>query len=160
MTARIFLALLLGCTSTAAAAPDGPRVTVHVGGERVIAELAADPASRRRGLMHRPSLPEGRGMLFVWPRSAPRAFWMKDTPVPLSVAFLDHDGYIRNIHRMAPDNAERRYRSRGPARFALEVPRGWFRRHGIRPGDRCRFRVPGRLLPSGESVRTGDGGLH
>ena len=153
---------LLGLATLApAAGPDTePRIPVQIGSETIQAEVAADPASRRRGLMHRQSLPSGRGMLFVWPRAAVRAFWMKNTQIPLSVAFLDAAGRILNIHRMVPNNAERRYRSRGQARFALEVPRFWFRRHGIGHGDRVRFRLPAERTPSGNPIRVKAGDLH
>lgn len=144
----------LATTAPAAGANTEPRIPVQIGGETIQAEVAADPASRRRGLMHRPSLPSGQGMLFVWPRAAVRAFWMKNTSIPLAVAFLDASGRILNIHRMVPNNTERRYRSRGPARFAVEVPRDWFRRHGIRPGDRVRFCLSAQRAPSGDALQT------
>ena len=144
----------LATLAPAAGADTEPRIPVQIGSETVQAEVAADPASRRRGLMHRQSLPSGRGMLFVWPRAAVRAFWMKNTQIPLSVAFLDASGRILNIHRMVPNNAERRYRSRGQARFALEVPRFWFRRHGIRPGDWVRFCLSTQRSPTGSALHT------
>jgi hypothetical protein len=128
-----------------------PQVTVKVAGQRLEAEVAVSPAERARGLSGRDHLERDRGMLFVWPRPGPRRFWMKGTHIPLSVAFLDEQGRILNIQRMAipetapsgwPPDGYRRYPSRGPARFALETNRGWFRRHGITPGDRVRFRLP------------------
>lgn len=139
--------------ATAGALAGGlPEVTVRVAGERLRAEVAVSPAERARGLAGRDRLGEDRGMLFVWPRPGPRRFWMKGTRIPLSVAFLDGRGRILNIQRMAPPTRQpgasgqpesyRRYPSRGAARFALETNRGWFRRHGIAPGDRVRFRLP------------------
>jgi hypothetical protein len=131
-----------------------PQVTVQVADQRLKAEVAVSPAERARGLAGRDRLAADRAMLFVWPHPGPRRFWMKGTRIPLSVAFLDPQGRILNIHRMSPPppdrrNADgwpadgyRRYPSRGPARFALETNRGWFRRHGITPGDRVRFRLP------------------
>lgn len=65
-----------------------------------------------------------------------RTFWMKDTWVPLSIAFLDEDGNIINIEIMSPDQTHERYHSRKPATYALEVNWGWFDKHGIEPGDR------------------------
>jgi len=107
------------------------------------AELATTPAERRKGLSGRQELKRDRGMLFVWPDSAHRRFWMKDTSIPLSVAFLTGEGRILNIERMEPAQTERTYPSKGPAKYALEVNRGWFARHGIRPGDHARLRLPG-----------------
>lgn len=106
-------------------------------------ELATTPGERRKGLSGRKELEQDRGMLFVWPDSAPRRFWMKDTSIPLSVAFLTERGRILNIARMEPSQTERTYPSQGPAKYALEVNRGWFARHGIGPGDRARLHPPG-----------------
>mgnify|MGYP006284390173 CR=1 FL=1 len=154
--AALLLALAAG---SGGAVPDRgdrlPRVTVAVAGSTVEAEVAATPAARRRGLMGRTRLAPGRGMLFVWPEPGQRWFWMKDTRIPLSVAFLDTSGRILNIERMAPLRREPRHPSRGPARFALEVPRGWFRARGITPGDRCRFRLPADLAPGGRPLEVG-----
>ncbi len=106
------------------------------------AELATTPEERRKGLSGRKELDRDRGMLFVWPDSAHRRFWMKDTSIPLSVAFLTGRGRILNIEGMEPAQTERTYPSQGPAQYALEVKRGWFARHGIRPGDQARLRPP------------------
>lgn len=142
--------LLLGLAAVAGRARALPEVTVWVGETPVTAEVAASPEERARGLAGRDRLAPDRGMLFIWPEPGPRRFWMKDTRIPLAVAFLDADGRILNIHRMSPPGAAppsglRRYPSRGPARFALEMNRGWFAAHGIGPGDRCRFRIPAGL---------------
>ena len=155
MRARTLRAGVWGILLATAGAQAGlPEVTVEAAGQRLVAEVAVSPDDRARGLAGRDHLAADRGMLFVWPRPGPRRFWMKDTRIPLSVAFLDGQGRILNIHRMSPPAANRggisgwpadgyrRYPSRGPARFALEANRGWFRRHGVGPGDRVRFRLP------------------
>lgn len=74
-------------------------------------------------------------MLFVFPRPEPLTFWMKDTYIPLSIAFLDDEGRILNIEQMRPIQTREVYHSSGPSRYALEVNEGWFERHGIRAGD-------------------------
>ncbi len=130
-----------------------PTVRVEVAGREVVAEVAAEPSSRRQGLMGRSRLPPDHGMLFVWPEEGRRWFWMKGTRIPLSVAFLSEAGRILNIEPMRPMRREPRYSSRGPARFALEMPRGWFRARGIGPGDRCRFRLPAELAPRGRPLK-------
>lgn len=128
-----------------------PEVTVQLGEAQLTAEVAATPEARTTGLSGRSQLGRDRGMLFVWEGSSRRHFWMKDTYIPLSVAFLDERGRIRNIQRMDPPSSHgwkagfRRYPSRGAARFALEVRRGWFAEHGIGAGDRCHFRLPPNL---------------
>lgn len=104
-------------------------------------EVAADPASRTQGLMERDSLAPESGMVFLYPDSQPRAFWMKNTWIPLSIAFADRWGRILAIHSMAPgtgvpDEALPRYASGGPAMMALEMEEGWFSRNGIEVGDR------------------------
>ncbi len=97
-------------------------------------EVAATPAARSQGLMFRESLPEDHGMLFIWPREQWIAMWMKNTAIPLSVAFIDGEFRILNIADMEPFSTQR-HASSAPALFALEVQRGWFERNGIGAGD-------------------------
>ncbi len=125
--------------------PNPPLKTVELrsGGVSVLAEVAASPEERERGLMFRSALPEGRGMLFVFETDERLAFWMKNTTIPLSLAYLAADGTIREIRdleplSLAPVQSER------SVRYALEVPRGWFERAGLKPGDR--FDIPAKLL--------------
>ena len=82
-------------------------------------------------------------MLFVFPTSKYASFWMKDTQIPLSIAFLDEDGRILDIQKMTPLDDEKRYRSGQPARFALEVNQGWFSANGIEVGDKVEFDLQG-----------------
>jgi hypothetical protein len=114
--------------------------TITVGSVKLTVEVADDPFERSLGLMYRDYLPEDRGMLFVYPDEQYRAFWMKNTKIPLSIAFADAEGLIVGIMDMAVDDGAVRYRSPGPARYALEVNRGWFVRRGIKAGDIIRFR--------------------
>ena len=132
--------LLSILTGTADACPlELPTAAVSINGHGLIVELAATPQSRACGLSHRSALKENRGMLFIYPRSEPRTFWMKDTWIPLSIAFLDESGIIINIENMMPDQTGIRYHSRLPAAYALEVNQGWFRLHGITAGDRVKM---------------------
>lgn len=113
------------------------------GAVSVIAELAIGPAEQETGLMYRTSLADGKGMLFVYHDDRRLSFWMKNTLIPLSIAFIAADGTIKEIHDMAP-------KSLAPidsdhfVRYALEVPQGWFARAGLAVGDRFDLsRVPG-----------------
>jgi uncharacterized membrane protein (UPF0127 family) len=108
---------------------------LKIKGHAVRAELAVTEEDKRVGLMFRRSLGEGSGMLFVYEREGRWAMWMKNTYVPLSVAFIDVNGRILNIEDMAP-LTEDTHQASGPAKYALEMNRGWFAKHGIRPGDR------------------------
>jgi uncharacterized membrane protein (UPF0127 family) len=99
------------------------------------AEVAVSDDERARGLMQRKDLPEGEGMLFVFDRDEILSFWMKDTLIPLSIAFISHDGRILEIRNMQPGDLTP-VRSSRSVRYALEVPQGWFGRSGIREGDR------------------------
>jgi uncharacterized membrane protein (UPF0127 family) len=85
--------------------------------------------------MHRRSLAPNHGMLFVFQEKSPQCFWMRNTLIALSIAFLDDDGRIVNIEDMAP-LTENSHCSKEPVRFALEMEQGWFARRGIRAGDR------------------------
>ena len=127
-----------------------PTDAVSINGHHLIVELAATPQSRRCGLSNRAALGENQGMLFVYPRSDLRTFWMKDTWIPLSIAFLDESGIIINIEIMYPDQTEKRYHSRLPALYALEVNQGWFRSHGIKTGDQVEMKHP---LTTGDSLK-------
>ena len=103
------------------------------------AEVADRPEARQLGLMFRKELPQNQGMLFVFEEPQVLDFWMKNTYLPLDVAFISNDGTILNIESMKPLDEKPRYRSCGPARYALEVNQGWFAKRGIKPGDRIRF---------------------
>ncbi len=112
-----------------------PAVPLKVGGHKITAEVAATPEQRATGLMHRFSLKPDHGMIFVFDRAEPQGFWMKNTFIPLSIAFIGSDGRIINIVDMAPHD-ERTHWSGGLAQYALEMRKGWFAERGIKPGDR------------------------
>lgn len=138
--ARGALALLLAfaaCGEPTASPGDGDAaqlVTLRVGHQRALVEVAATQAARQRGLMYREHLPDDHGMLFIFVDERPRSFWMKDTEIPLSIAFARTDGTILRIADMEP-RSEQVVSSIAPARYALEMNRGWFARHGILEGD-------------------------
>ncbi|HUO44331.1 MAG TPA: DUF192 domain-containing protein [Burkholderiales bacterium] len=110
-----------------------PEIELEIDGHRLTVEVASRPQQLERGLMYRRMLPENRGMLFVF--DAPQAlnFWMKNTYLPLSIAFIGANGVIVNIDDMKPQTT-RIHSSSAPAKFALEVNQGWFRRNHIEPG--------------------------
>lgn len=111
-----------------------PTIDLTINGHRLVAEIAATEATRTYGLMNRFSLQPDHGMLFVFSEPQPLAFWMKNTYVPLSIAFVGADGRIVNIEDMAP-RTEDTHPSRGLALYAIEMKKGWFAERGIRPGD-------------------------
>jgi uncharacterized membrane protein (UPF0127 family) len=101
-------------------------------------DVAETARQRERGLMYRDKLPEGGGMLFVFEKDQILSFWMKNTKIPLSIAYISSDGRIIEIKDMEKESTITVVSSRS-ARYALEVPRGWFNRAGIRPGDRLKL---------------------
>jgi uncharacterized membrane protein (UPF0127 family) len=96
-----------------------------------LVELAVTPEQRQKGLMYRKSLPENEGMLFVFPEEAIQNFWMKNTYIPLDVAFFDKDGYLIEYQSMEP-NSEIIHQSSEPAKYALEMNQGWFKKQNIK----------------------------
>lgn len=100
----------------------------------VKAELAVKPEDRNFGFMERKNIPDGTGMLFVFEYDQILSFWMKNTPTPLSIAFITKDGKIKDIFDMQPFSLAS-ISSTGYVRYALEVPQGWFRKNGIKTGD-------------------------
>ena len=128
---RTALALLVFMNANARAEPF-PEMELAMGIYRIEAEVAATDATRQRGLMFREKMPANHGMLFVFPESRQECMWMKNTLLPLSVAFLDDNGVIVNIEEMAPQTLNS-HCSAGPIRFALEMNAGWFKQHGFGP---------------------------
>ena len=133
----VVLLALIGALGSAAACPL-PLSTriVEVAGQPLEVEIADTAAARACGLSHRDKLDEGSGMLFVFPSPRPLEFWMKDTRMPLSIAFLDAHGVVLSIQDMTPIQTSERYRSPQPAMFALETRRGWFAQLRVRIGDK------------------------
>jgi uncharacterized protein len=134
----IIVALLLACASTLSFAQvnkDLPVVELKIKNHKLKVEVAATAPTRTIGLMNRFSLAPDSGMLFVFPQSEQLGFWMKNTFIPLSIAYVDSKGVILNIADMKPHD-ESSHPSKGPAMFAIEMKQGWFKDKGIVAGDK------------------------
>ncbi len=125
-----------GAETTQAGEPQATTTIINSAGERVVVrtEIADTQAEQRRGLMERTELAEDAGMLFVFPREQPRSFWMRNTLIPLSIAYIDSDGRIVDIKDMQPLD-ETSVPSAEPAQYALEVNQGFFEARGIEVGN-------------------------
>jgi uncharacterized membrane protein (UPF0127 family) len=122
--------------------PSGAEAELHV-------RVEANDADREHGLMGVTNLPEDEGDLFAWPDVAPNSdvlapFWMKDTPIPLSIAFISADGRIQEIQDMQPETQTLHQPAR-PYRYAVEANEGWYERHDLPPGSTVN--LPGALAP-------------
>jgi hypothetical protein len=133
-TKRLVAVLILAfCSAHALADQALPEVVLDIRGHKITVEVAATDAARTTGLMHRRMLPENRGMLLVFPYAQPQRFWMKNTYIPLSIAFIDESGAIVSIADMKPLTTDS-HASAKPAKYALEMNQGWFSRHNINTG--------------------------
>ena len=108
-------------------------ITLSAGMHNIRAEVAITPEQRQKGLMYRKDLAAHEGMLFVFEAPAPQCFWMRNTPTPLTIAFLADDGSIVNLADMKPFD-EASHCSAKPVRFVLEMNQGWFAKRGIKAG--------------------------
>jgi uncharacterized membrane protein (UPF0127 family) len=129
--------LLLGLLFSASALAELPAVDLSAGMHRIRAEVADSMGSRMEGLMYRKSMPQNAGMVFVFDESDKHCMWMKNTLIPLSVAFIDEAGAIINIADMQP-HSEQSHCAMRPARYALEMNKGWFAERGIKAGAKLR----------------------
>jgi uncharacterized membrane protein (UPF0127 family) len=111
-----------------------PTTDLVIGAQTVHVEIAATEASREHGLMQRPALPSNQGMVFVFDQPASECFWMKNTPLPLSIAFITQGGTIASIDDMQPFS-EDVHCPPGPILYALEMQQGWFTQHRIKAGQ-------------------------
>jgi len=109
-------------------------VRADSGPVEITVEIARTEEERAQGLMHRKKLPDGEGMIFIFDRDQQLSFWMKNTVIPLSIAFIASDGRIIEIRDMQPLDLNSVKSSRS-VRYALETPQGWFDRAGVKPGD-------------------------
>lgn len=132
---KLFFALSLVLHGAFVSAQQLPLMELTAGFHRIEAEVAANNAARMQGLMQRKSMATQHGMLFVFDRDAQHCMWMKNTFLPLSVAFLDAQGRILNIEDMQPQSEDNHCAAQ-PARYALEMNIGWFAQRGIKRGDR------------------------
>ncbi|KAB8060683.1 DUF192 domain-containing protein [Janthinobacterium violaceinigrum] len=127
---------MMACTGIAQAqAPQGKSLQLSAGMHLIQAEVAATEEQRELGLMYREKMPANAGMLFVFGNPSTQCMWMKNTPLPLSVAFIDASGKIVNIEDMQPHTLDSHCSTRTvPVRYALEMHLGWFKQKNIKPG--------------------------
>ena len=138
----VLFALLLvapSCTGTSAAGL--PVITIEADGHKIRAEVARTADEQSRGLMYRRELGRNDGMLFVYGEKRRLGFWMKNTFIPLSIAFIDDDMTIVHIADMAPQTTTS-HKSPVPVRYALEMNKGWFAERGIEVGAEVAFELP------------------
>lgn len=142
--APVALLLAIACTTSSSATPEScpPAGSVSFGGQRKLAvQLAEDDATRERGLMGVTTLGADDGMAFLWGEPTTGSFWMKDTLIPLSIAFVGADGRIVTIREMTPCRTDPcpTYEADAPYTMAIEANAGWFDAHGVEVGDAARL---------------------
>lgn len=138
--ARWSAGLLIASLTTLSAAQSGPqmqlpRTKLNAGMHMLDVQLAQTPEQRQIGLMFRKEMPQHEGMLFVFEHSSGQCFWMKNTLLPLTAAFLADDGQIVNLADMKPQTTEP-HCSKQPVRYVLEMNQGWFEKKGLKSGDK------------------------
>lgn len=116
-----------------------PRTTLSVGIHQIDAQIASTNEETSTGLMFRKEMPQSEGMLFAFPQTGRLCFWMKNTLIPLTVAFIADDGSIVNLENMQPHSTQS-HCAKKPVRFVLEMNQGWFHKRGIKSG----FKVTGK----------------
>lgn len=134
----VLAAVLLGATlCQARTAPQSglQRVELTAGMHRIDAQVAHTPQARQMGLMYRQEMPQHEGMLFVFEQPAVQCFWMKNTPLPLTAAFVADDGTIVNLADMQPETSDSHCSTR-PVRYVLEMNQGWFAKKGLKAGSK------------------------
>ena len=150
MKIRLLAATTLLALSAAAAGAQEqaqinlPRVKLQAGMHQIDAQLALTPDQRQIGLMYRAEMPQHEGMLFVFEQASPQCFWMKNTLLPLTAAFVADDGTIVNLVDMKPQTTDS-HCSAKPVRFVLEMNQGWFAKKAIKAG----FRLSGKPFAPG-----------
>lgn len=138
--AALVLLVSMNVSASASYAPEGkpqsglPTIVLKAGNQSVRAAIANTDATRQTGLMFRQKMDRQEGMLFVFPEIGYHAMWMRNTGIPLSVAYMNERGVILSVHEMQP-LSEVAHQSAGPARYALEMNAGWFTSNKISVGD-------------------------
>ena len=136
------LGSVTACSNTTCPTDIPRTAALHINGHKLSVEIAATPSERSCGLAFRQNLPGNQGMLFVYPDVGIREFWMKNTRMPLDLAYLAETGRVTEIYQMSPSDPEQRYRSGQSVAFALEVNRGWFEAHDVNIGDTITIQIP------------------
>ena len=121
-----------------------PLQKIQIGHKVIQVEVADTTEKRTRGLMYRRSLPKDQGMLFVFPSTQPLSFWMKKTYIPLSIGFFNTKKELLEVQQMQPESVllkkpKKTYKSRLPAKYALEMNKGWFSKNKIKPGLKFKY---------------------
>jgi uncharacterized protein len=133
--ATLLLAAFIGTVQAQGVPQDLPAITLQAGMHNIRAAVAQTMDQLTTGLMYRREMAQHEGMLFVYDDLAPRCFWMKNTILPLSIAFLADDGTVVNVDDMKPQTLDS-HCSAKPVRYALEMNQGWFARRGIKAGSK------------------------
>ena len=139
----MFATRAMGCSGSESGLPV---ISLSVDGRSVKAEVAATTASRARGLMYRRDMGRNAGMLFVYDRAEPLSFWMKNTYLPLTIAFIDSSHTIVHLEDMSPLTSTS-HASPVPVPYALEMNKGWFAKNGVAVGAKVEFALPAELAP-------------
>jgi len=137
ISALIFIAFGLNGLSHAQSKPqlDLPKIKLSAGMHLIDTQVASTPDQRATGLMFRQEMPQGEGMLFVFEEATPQCFWMKNTLLPLTAAFITDDGTIVNLANMKPQTTDS-HCSAKPVRYVLEMNLGWFEKKGLKAGSK------------------------
>jgi uncharacterized membrane protein (UPF0127 family) len=140
ISASLLLGLLLGLLNALSYAQNQPqmnlpRTTLSIGFHQLQVQVASTPEQQATGLMFRTEMPAHEGMLFVFPAPSQQCFWMKNTLLPLTAAFVADDGTIVNLEDMQPQTTQPHCSSK-PVRFVLEMNQGWFAKKGLKAGGR------------------------
>jgi hypothetical protein len=122
-------------------------IKLTLGSHTITVECAVTSDEKSRGLMYRKSMPQDAGMLFVFDKPHQASFWMKNTLIPLSIAYINQDGVILEIHDMTPLELQPVTSRSYLVRYALEMNQGWFKKNGIEAGDHIQG-IPGLAVPS------------
>jgi uncharacterized protein len=117
-----------------AAQPRLPTLTLWLDDQRLTTEIARQPKEVMTGMMFRTNMPANEGMLFVFDDADRRGFWMKNTFVPLSLAYIDPEGVVRELHDLKPHDTNSVTSDSHRIMYVLEVNQGWFQAHGVKPG--------------------------
>ena len=137
ISALLFIAFGLSGLSQAQSKPqlDLPKIKLSAGMHLIDTQVASTPDQRATGLMFRQEMPQGEGMLFVFEEATPQCFWMKNTLLPLTAAFIADDGTIVNLANMKPQTTDS-HCSAKPVRYVLEMNLGWFEKKGLKTGSK------------------------
>jgi len=138
----------IGTAAAQGTPQDLPAITLQAGMHNIRAAVAQTSDQRQTGLMYRREMAQHEGMLFIFEQASAQCFWMKNTPLPLSIAFLADDGSVVNIADMKPQSLDS-HCSTQPVRFVLEMNQGWFAKRGIKAG----FKITGPPFRAGAATQ-------